>query len=93
LKSSENECVKLGRLQGGTVVGGREMEFGLGYQQGCTGTARIQNSFFNDHKKNRGWILRSETRAVIRRGSQCVFSEGSDILLFEVEKLHKVFNP
>jgi hypothetical protein len=57
------------------------MEFGLGCQQRCTGNARIQNSFFNDHKKDRGWILRSETQAVIRRGSQCVFSEGSDNLL------------
>jgi len=36
--------------------------------------------------------LRSETQAVIRRGSQCVFSEGSDILLFELEKRqHKLF--
>jgi len=36
--------------------------------------------------------LRSETQAVIRRGSQCVFSEGSDILLLRVEKrLHKLF--
>jgi hypothetical protein len=39
-----------------------------------------------------GWISRSETQAVIRRGFQCVFSEGSDILLVGVEKrLHKLF--
>jgi len=51
LKSSGGyECVKLGRLQGGTVVGGREMEFSLGHHQWCTGNVRIQNSFFNDYK-------------------------------------------
>ena len=50
----------------------------------------MQNSFFNDHKKDRGWVLRSETQAVIRRESQCVFSEWSDLLGVE-KRLHKLF--
>jgi hypothetical protein len=37
-------------------------------------------------------MVRIETQAVIRGGSQCVFSEGSDILLLGGEKgLHKLF--
>jgi hypothetical protein len=35
--------------------------------------------------------LRSETQAVIRRGSQCVFSEGSDLLLGVETRLHNLF--
>jgi hypothetical protein len=51
LKSSGgNECVQVGKLQRGAVVGGREMEFGLGHRCECTGNARMATRSTED-----GW--------------------------------------